>query len=336
MFNTGLLSAGSKLMLGKVGIKMLGMWGSLGFDNLAKAAPYDTQSIAQYASQSLNPELYDYLVNPTEKIMYTMQGTDASVVDFFWCSKNLMSPTAFCVRGGMDRVVAKVAEQVDVSVGTEVTSVTEIGDKVEVKLHSAGAGESTEIVDFCVIATPARDVPKIDRGLSEASRQYLTKLRYSVLTDLHLRLKRRPDEKAVLIMIPDAVDHDLCGILLDHNKGSDRAPPGKGAISVYFLDSWAQKAYGWSDEEIYRQGMRKVERVIPGIGDLVEGYHVQRWDYSATVSYPGYYKELAKFVDGLDFNRRVQLAGDYFSMASVNTAVMSGQIAAQRLVSRYL
>jgi protoporphyrinogen oxidase len=74
---------------------------------------------------------------------------------------------------------------------------------------------------------------------------------------------------------------------------------------------------------------------MPGIESLVEGWHVQRWDYAATVSHPGYYKELAAFVDGLDVERRVQLAGDYFSMASVNTAVTSGRIAAQRLIERY-
>ena len=298
MLKTDLLSFRSKLMLAKVGVKALGMWSSLGFDNLAKSAPYDTQSIEDYAKQSLNQELYDYLINPTEKIMYTMQGSEASVVDFFWCSKNLMSPTAFCIKGGMDRIVGNVAEQLPVSVNTEVLAVTEIGDQVEVKLRSADAGESTELVDFCVIATPARDVPKIDRGLSEASSRYLSKLRYSMLTDLHLRLKRRPDEKAVLIMVPNSVDVDLCGILIDHNKGSDRAPAGKGALSAYFTDHYAQSAYGWSDEEIYRQGLEKIEKLMPGIGALVEGYHVQRWDYAATVSYPGYYKELAGFVEG--------------------------------------
>ena len=106
-------------------------------------------------------------------------------------------------------------------------------------------------------------------------------------------------------------------------------------MSAYFLDRWAQKMYDQSDDEVFRQGMIKIERVMPGIGALVEGYHVQRWDYAATVSYPGYYKELAKFVEGLNLRRRVQLAGDYFSMASVNTAVTSGEIAARRLIETY-
>ncbi len=335
VLGTRLLSVKSKLNFAKVGMKALSMWQALGFEDMSAAAPYDTETIADYARRSLNPELLEYLVNPTEKIMYTLSAEEASVVDFFWCAKCLMSPKAFCVKGGMDQIVTKVAEQLDVAVDTEVLSVTEAGDRVEVRLRDGLGQESAATADVCVIATPARDVPKIDRGLSDASRLYLENLRYSVLTDLHLRLRERPDEKAVLVMIPDSVEPELCGILMDHNKGSDRAPPGKGALSAYFLDRWAQKAYHWSDEEVYARGIEKVERVIPGIKDLVEGYLVKRWDFAATASYPGYYRNLEGFVKGLDFNRRVQLAGDYFSMASVNSAVVSGQLAAQRLISTY-
>jgi oxygen-dependent protoporphyrinogen oxidase len=336
MLTTSLLGLRSKLGFARIGAKALSMWTSLGFDDLSKAAPYDNESLEQYARRALTGELYEYLLNPTQKTMYTLSGADASVVDFFWCARNLMSPSAYCVKGGMDRIVTQVAEQLDVSVSTTVGSIEQRGERVEVHMRDVNGRESTDIVDFCVIATASREVPEIDRGLSAASAEYLRSLRYSMLTDLHLRLRERPAEKAVMVMVPDVVDPDLCGILLDHNKGSDRAPAGKGSLSVYFVDAWAQKAYGWPDEQIYEVGMRKLERVMPGITALVEGYHVQRWDHAATLSYPSYYKKLSDFRRGLDFGRRVQLAGDYFSMASVNTAVTSGEIAAQRLVQNYL
>ena len=75
---------------------------------------------------------------------------------------------------------------------------------------------------------------------------------------------------------------------------------------------------------------------MPGITDLVEGYHVQRWEFAATLSHPGCYKKLAKFVEGLDVKRRVQLAGDYYSLACVNTAVTSGELVAKRLIENYV
>ena len=336
MLGTSLLGAGAKLDFVKVGLKALSMWRTLDFADLTKAAPYDTMSIADYARASVRPDLLEYLINPVEKIMYTLSAEEASVVDFFWCAKNLLSPAAYCVTGGMDRIVSEVSRHFDVRTNTEAISVIEDRATVRVRLRAADSSERDEHADVCVIATPARDVPAIDAGLSDTSRSFLRGLRYSVLTDLHLRLRQRPAEKAVLVMIPDSVDPELCGILVDHNKGQDRAPPGKGALSVYFLDRWAQQAYHWPDETVYEKGLAKVERVMPGIGALVEGYLVQRWDYAATASYPGYYRELKRFAAGLDLERRVQLAGDYFSMASVNSAVTSGRIAAERLAKRYL
>lgn len=334
MLSTKLLGLMSKLTMAKIGIKALSMWKVLGFDDLSKSAPHDTESVESYARRELNDELYEYLVNPVEKTMYLLSGSDGSVVDFFWSAKNLMSPKAYCVRGGMDQVVRRVTKDFDVRLNTEALSVEESGEQVTVRLRNADGVESEEVVDYCVIATPAPAVPKIDRGLSPASAKFLSNLRYSKITDVHLRLKQRPTEKAVMLMIPDSVDPDLCGILVDHNKGSDRAPAGKGSLSVYMLDRWGTAHYDRPDEEIASKVIAKVERIMPGIAALVEGVHVQRWDYAATVSYPGYYKELATFMAGLNLNRRVQLAGDYFSLASVNTAVTSGQIAAGRIVDQ--
>jgi oxygen-dependent protoporphyrinogen oxidase len=335
MLRTKLLGARAKVDLLKVGLKALSMWRTLGFDNLGLAAPHDTESIAAYARRSLSPELLEYLLNPVEKIMYTVNAEQASVVDFFWCAKCLLSPTAFCVKGGMDRIVTQVSEHFEVRNRTEATAVTERNGAVQVALRDADGVQSVMTADVCVIATPACEVPRIDQGLSEASRRYLGNLRYSVLNYLQLRLSRRPAEKAVLIMVPDSVDPDLCGILLDHNKGSDRVPAGKGALSVYFLDSWSRQAADWSDEQIVQQALSKVERVMPGVSAWVEGFYIKRWDWAATLSHPGCYREMADFTAQLDTRRRVQLAGDYFSMASVNTAVTSGRVAAERLLAGY-
>lgn len=336
MLGTQLIGLGSKLHLAKIGLKALRMWRTLGFDTLAKAAPYDTESLAAFADRALTPELYEYLVNPTQKMLYTLSGQDASVVDFFWCVKNLLHPKAYCVRGGMDRMVAEVTQRFEVVCGVEALAVTENGAGVELQLRDANGQQIRELADVCVIATPARDVPNLDRGLSASSREYLAGLQYSTLTDLHLRLRERPSEKAVLIMVPDSTDPDLAGIVFEHNKGKDRAPTGKGALSAYFMHRWAQRMVALPDDVIFREGMARIEKVLPGLSTHVEGYHVQRWDYAATVSSPGHYRRLAGFVEGLQVERRVQLAGDYFSLASVNSAVTSGEIAARRIIERYL
>ena len=338
LLRTKLLSPSSKLALLRAAPAAIKMWRSLDFENLGRSAPYDTEneSLAGYARRVLNQEILDYLINPMQKLMYVMSAENASVVDLFWSVKNLFADEAYCVKGGMGRIVELIAQQLPVSLNTEVLAVTEAGNKVEVTMRSADGVESTDRVDLCVIATPANVVPAIDAGLSAASRDYLAKLEYSMLTDIHVQLKSRPAEPAVLIMVPDSADKDLCGILLDHNKGTDRAPPGKGSMSLYMDAGWVRQNWALPDAEIFAIAMAKLERVLPGTPELVESYHVQRWNFAATISHPGCYREMAQFVAGLDLQRRVQLAGDYFSLASVNSAVTSGELVAQRLIRNYV
>jgi oxygen-dependent protoporphyrinogen oxidase len=334
--STRLLSTRSKFGLLKILLHAPRMWKKLGFENLGLAAPFDIETVSAYASRELGDESLEYLVGPIVKTMYSGSPSEMSVIDFFWCVRNLMSPDAFCIRGGMDRMVAGVADQLDVCVQTEATDVVQEGEMVKVTLRDAAGREAVEEVDCCVIATRARDVPQIYKGLDVAAGQYLGNLEYSQTTDLHLRLRERPSEKAVVIMVPDSADPDVCAILFQHNKGSDRVPAGKGAISIYFHHRFGSETSKLPDNEYFERAIAKVERLLPGVRQIVEGYHVQRWDFTATKSYPGYYQELADFTRRVDFDSRVQLAGDYFAMACVNTAVTSGESAAKRLIGRYL
>lgn len=338
MLKTKLVSFGTKLGMLPAVFDMMKMWKHLDFENLGRSAPFDNpnESLAAYTRRVMNQEALDYLVNPMQKLMYVMSAEKSSLVDLFWSAKNLFADEAFCVRGGMGNIVETVTSHLKVSLSTTALSVTERGDKVDVVLRDAHGVESTETVDICVIATPANVTPTIDRGLSAASRDYLANLRYSMLTDVHVNLKTRPAEKAVLIMVPDSGDKDICGILVDHNKGSDRAPPDKGSLSIFLDDDWVREHWSLPDEEITRIALAKAERLMPGISSNVESVHVQRWEFAATISHPGGYKKLARFVEGLDMKRRVQLAGDYFTLASVNGAVTSGELVAKRLIDNYV
>lgn len=338
MLKSGVVGFGSKLKLTPAVIQGLRMWNQLDFENLGRAAAWDNrnESLAAYTRRVLNKEILDYLITPMQKVMYVMSPEEASIVDLFWTTKNLFADDAYCVRGGMGKIVELISDQLDVSLDTEVLSVTEVGDKVEVAIQNADGSKVTETVDICVIATPGNVVSSIDRGLSQAGKDFFAQIKYSMLADTHVQLKSRPKERAVMILIPDEVDKDLCAILVDHNKGSDRAPAGKGGITIYLDDAWCRRNWQLSDEEIFKTAIARAERVMPGVATLVESYHVQRWEFAATLSSPGSWGNVAKFVESLDTRRRVQLAGDYFSLACVNTAVTSGAIAAQRLIDNYV
>lgn len=334
MLRTPLLDFRSKRALLRLGADLLRRRSSLRFDSLADAAVHDTETLAQYANRALTPQLYENLLNPVQKALYAIPGKQASVVDAFWCLQNLLGPTTYCLQGGMDGVVRGVTAIVPLQLRTTAMSVHETRDGVAVRIRDASGHEETLEASVAVVAVPARDVPTLCADLPTALRDYLGGLRYSWLTDLHLRLRRPMPEQVLSVMIPDATERDLCGLIVEHAKGSDRAPSGKGLLTAYFMHEWSQQAAAWSDDEVYRRGIAKIGTVLPGIAEQVEGWNVERWDWVATMSSPGHYRKLADFTAQLDTGRRVQLAGDYFSLASMNSAVLSGAIAARRLLQR--
>lgn len=335
MLKTRLLGWRSKLLLTRVAATTLKMYRALDFENLGRAAPYDTETLAAYARRELNAELLDYLLNPVQKMMYVIPAASASVVDFFWCAKNLLHPRAYSLRGGMDQLCMQIGRTLDVQLQTRVTQLSETGGAVEVETQSADGGTQRHRADVCVLATPSRVSAAIHAGLTPAQRSFLDGLNYSKLVDVHLFLKQRPAHTAVVVMVPDATDRDLCGLVLEHNKGVDRAPPGKGLVRLLLTDRWAREVWSLSDEDACRLALDKATKVLPELAGLVESHYVHRWDAVATMSRPGSYVELQAFVDSLDPRSRIQLAGDFYALGSVNTAVTAGERCARRLIEHY-
>ncbi len=229
----------------------------------------------------------------------------------------------------------QIALSLDVQLSTRVTSVSDRGDQVEIEAQGPDSEPLRHVADVCVIATPARVSAEIHYGLDADQQRFLTDLPYARLVDVHLFLSGRPQQDAVVIMVPDPVDRDLCGLVLEHNKGADRAPPGKGLVRLLLTDRWAREVFELPDDEVYRRAIEKAARVMPEITGLVEDYYVHRWDYVAAMSHTGCYADLNRFVASLDPASRIQLAGDFYALASVNTAVTSGERCAQQLIQHY-
>ena len=72
------------------------------------------------------------------------------------------------------------------------------------------------------------------------------------------------------------------------------------------------------------------------IGPLpsVEWVQVNRWNPVVVRSYPGYYKQVGEFMKiRRERDRRVQIAGDFYSSSNANTATAAGEAAARDLLA---
>lgn len=338
IIRSGLLGSRSMLKLGKLPFKLALMWSSLDFENLGKAQRFDTETVADYCKRALNGEILDYLVGPLVKAMYATSPSRASVIDFLWCLKNLLTAQTYSIRGGMEALPTAVAAQLkETRLQTRCMEVREDKSGVDVRLRDADGHEYVERAEVCVLATPARDIPALHPGLSGSARDQIEKLRYTATAEIHLMIREPTDERSAVILVPDSEDADMTAISFVHNRGRARVPDGKGAVSVYFHERWAAGMRGCSDQQVYEAGMQKLKRLMPTLEPLVIGHLVKRWDIVATQSHPGYWKDVQRLHEAVDFGSRIQLAGDFFSLACVNTAVVSGERVARQLrESRYL
>jgi protoporphyrinogen oxidase len=75
----------------------------------------------------------------------------------------------------------------------------------------------------------------------------------------------------------------------------------------------------------------KLDRVVPGIADHIEFAQVTRWTPGALRNERGTHRLIAELHDRMDDTHRVQLAGDYLSVPSINGSVVTGEAAARRL-----
>ena len=97
----------------------------------------------------------------------------------------------------------------------------------------------------------------------------------------------------------------------------------------YLHRSWER-----SDEEILADAIACTTRDHGGdvAGDL-EQHRIVRWEEVVPVIDVGRFGKIARFKEGLDPSRRVQLASDLDRIPGVNGALVSGWEAAQRVAA---
>jgi protoporphyrinogen oxidase len=104
-------------------------------------------------------------------------------------------------------------------------------------------------------------------------------------------------------------------------------------FTLYTDDAVWERFTAMSDEDIVTWGRRKMEKLYPEIaGHFVFG-HVGQQPRTACFASPGFYRRVTELFANLA-PARVQLAGDLFGAGSLEAAVVWGEKAADRILSR--
>jgi oxygen-dependent protoporphyrinogen oxidase len=119
--------------------------------------------------------------------------------------------------------------------------------------------------------------------------------------------------------------------MYEHNINPDAAPSGKGVVGVLLYHEWVTPRMDLSDDDLLNEVLRDVDKVVPGIADMVEFAQVTRWQPAALLGDPGTHKLIAEIDRTIDPEERVQLAGDFMSIPSIEGSIVTGEAAARRL-----
>ena len=306
-----------------------------GYLRMPEAGRYDTETLSTWSRSRLSPELQEYLAETVLRGIAATSGDTASRADFLAILALFGGAKLVSFRDGMGSYTDRLARDVKTEVGAEVTSVEDSGSGVTVTWTDQGGVERVEHAAACVVATPGQTTARILPGLDVWRRSFLDRVRHGKLILLKVGLSRRPRSvKSTYVLVPRASHPFLTGIMLDHHKAPGRAPANKGLLTVAVLDSWSAEHWDDDDDQIREAILSALEQILPGTTDYIEFADVYRWREEYTTV--GFYRDLGKFRELCGRDGRIQLAGDSQAFQNLESATISGQRAAERLLASHL
>ncbi|RJG08266.1 flavin monoamine oxidase family protein [Massilia cavernae] len=319
---SAVLSGRAKLALVRLLPDLLRYWQRCHFRSMGELAALDHETCRSYALRVLGQELHDYLVEPLIRVNMFTSSDRACAADLIWLLRIFSHPVVMQSRGGMQVLPSALAGKLDVRLNSPVSRVTNEGQGV---MLAFGEGQTARF-DAAIIAVPPPVALAIAPWISGPRRAFFSAARPVRSVAVSLGLSRIPEGKSSMIMVPSLEQTDLLAIVFSHRKSADRAPKGKGLVTLHMRHAWAERVAGDSNEAVARQAMEAARPILGDLAPLVEMVHVKHWQYVDSERKTGCYHALARMLEQPP-EHRVCFAGEYIS-AGVEGAVISGENAA--------
>lgn len=330
---TKAISWRGKLRASKLGALTFRTRKSLGYDTYDELAKLDTETTAEYARRELGEELYNYCAAPLVSGTWVADPEDCSVALLLWTVRNMLVPNVYNLDSGVVGLPEELARRVDTRLEHSVSNVTDNGSQVEVTFSANGAGERTESFDAAVIATTAEPALELYPQMDDNHRDLYETTRYRRLGSICIGLSRRPPDPATYFLVPPYEDPDTIAVIADHIKARNRAPEGKGLLTVLLSHEYLERTMDHSDDQILEYAIDRASQFHGDIsGDIEETFTV-RWPESVPALPKGRFAQISQFRRNVDRSARVQFASDLDRIPGLNGALVSGQEAAGRVAA---
>lgn len=329
---TGLLTWRSIPGAIRIGVDAYRLGRTIDWNDLGAAKGFDTETVRQWALRRGSREI-DYMTDAVLRGGLMTSSDRMSAIDLQFLAVSFFGTGLFTFRDGVGALPAALASRVNVRLNTRVTQVEEHRDGVRVSSVADGRSETTEDAAACVIALSAHDMAAVHPGLSPSHRAIVDDLEYVRLITINLALNYRPRDPAMFLALSERVDPDLCAVFMDHNRHPDHFAADKGMVTVFWHHDWNTAEWATPDDEVVGRTVRAANKYVPGLDDGVEMSNVTRWSNAFLYSRPGTYQALHNIAMSRAAANRIHLAGDYFGGPSTNSALCSGERAAEHVIA---
>ena len=290
------------------------------FDLDALVAADRGQTIADWTRARVSAAAFEYVVRPMIEPICLVGCAEAATPLLEGLLQVTPRVRFYHLSGGMDRLCHWLAAGIDVHLAQPIRQL-EITPR---QVRAQRTNGTTLTADAVVVATDAPTAAGLFPDTPTA--RALTEIRYASSTLVVLGWRNGAwCEAEVSSVTPVGTGEHMVRMLSRFShRCPDLLPPGAEAIGVYFDHAASHPV---DEEALIQAARRAVARYLPGVAPAPDLAYVVHHPRAATVPVPGQYATLRR----LRLPQRLQLAGDYFSTASVEAAVRSGERAAQTL-----
>ncbi|MEU5849134.1 protoporphyrinogen/coproporphyrinogen oxidase [Saccharopolyspora shandongensis] len=290
------------------------------------------ETVAEF-TRRYHPDLHDYLFQPVAGSFFgwnTARSAAAVMVSLLLSVGSAATWRTY--RDGMDTLARQLASGLDVVTGQPVHEV--VADADGARLQASSDVVTARSVLLCVPAPLAAKLhanPSAEEAEFLAACTFTPALKVSCLLDAPLSVPG--GDRPYVLLTPEVEEQVLSAIILDHEKHPDRAPAGKGLLTLMANAATIPDLLSAPDEEIADRLTRAVPRYLPGFDAVNRTNFVHRHRYGLPEATPAALHRRGRFmaraVSPVDY------AGDWVMLRPASEgAVRAGALAASRTLSR--
>ncbi|MCP4673174.1 MAG: NAD(P)-binding protein, partial [Desulfobacula sp.] len=251
-----------------------------------KTLELEKEKVSDYLIKNYSIELLEKIAYPIFADLFLGVPEDNSTAVFLSALRNLTHFKIYTLNRGMGEVVKKLDEKLGVKNATTVSMVHK-NEKTNT-FHVKVAGDPTVYVfDKIIFAVPLPLVPDLYKNLPESLGTALKKVKYTPSMVLAMGLKAPFINHSFMNTFLRKEISTLATLVLDHYKGHQRIPRGKGLATAILTKNASKTLFNKTKAEITNTVLKEMDALWNGFSSNLLFTRIYRWPFGGVQLPPG-------------------------------------------------